>query len=426
MEWVCRTCPAWGTSPTGDGQDTCPSCGAGADRGPVAHPELFSLTLAHVDLDAFYASVEKRDDPTLANRPVIVGGDGARGVVSTACYQARAFGVRSAMAMAQARKLCPTAAIRVPDMDRYRRVAREIQTRIEALTPAFETISLDEAWLDLSGTQRLHGAPPAAVLAGLQREVRTTLGLTLSVGLAHTPSLAKIASDLDKPDGFTALGPSDAQARIGDLPVRTLGGAGPRAVATLEEIGVTTVAHLRDMDATVLKTLLGESGLALQARARGADDRVISRNAAPASLSRETTLAHNTPLADLDATLWELCEEVAGRAKAQGVVGQTATLKIKTPAHRVHTRQEKLDPPTQMAWALFEAARTLRRRAGEDRRVRLVGIGLSGLIEAARATRQGNLLEGATLARREDAERALDEIRARFGQDKAFTGRRLG
>ncbi|WP_296761567.1 DNA polymerase IV [Sediminimonas sp.] len=417
MPALCRDCLT-----TFDAGRRCPAC---ASRRVAAHPELFSLSIAHMDCDAFYASVEKRDNPDLADKPVIIGG-GQRGVVSTACYVARIRGVRSAMPMFQALRLCPEAVVIRPRMELYAAISRDIRAMMEDLTPAIEPLSLDEAFLDLSGTARLHGAPPAVMLARLVRRMRDELGITGSIGLSHNKFLAKIASDLDKPQGFSVIGQADTDAFLRDKPVSLIWGVGAAARAALEQAGIHTFADLLRWDRADLHARFGSMGERLWSLARGQDRRRVSPDHPVKSISNETTFATDTADGDvLDGHLWRLSEKVADRAKARDLAGRVVTLKLKTSDHRLLTRRHSLREATQMADTVYRAARALldRGRATEGP-FRLLGVGLSDLCPADQADRAADLLDPSATARHA-AERATDAIRGRFGADAIRKGRAL-
>jgi len=390
----------------------------------VAHPELWQLSIAHMDCDAFYAAVEKRDAPELADKPVIVGG-GRRGVVSTACYIARTFGVRSAMPMFQALKLCPEAVVVKPRFQAYQAASRAIRAMMEEMTPAIEPLSLDEAFLDLSGTERLHGMPPAAVLARLTQRMETELGLTGSIGLSHNKFLAKMASEMDKPRGFAVIGAAETEAFLSDKPVRLILGVGQAAQAALEAAGIRTFADLRRWDRRDLAARFGSHGDRLWHLARGQDRRRVQRDARPKSISNETTFHEDTGDREiLDGHLWRLSEKVSDRAKAQGLAGRTVTLKLKRTDHSLLTRRTSLREPTQIADRLYRTARELLAASGSAGPFRLVGVGLSDLVPEAEADLSGDLLDPGAAARAR-AERATDAIRARFGESAILKGRAL-
>ncbi len=416
MPALCRDC----LTPF-DGGTRCPAC-----RSPrvTAHPELFSLSIAHMDCDAFYASVEKRDDPSLRDKPLIVGG-GTRGVVSTCCYIARISGVRSAMPMFQALKLCPEATVVKPRIDVYAGVSRQIRAMMEDLTPAIEPLSLDEAFLDLSGTERLHGAPPAVLLARLLRRMEEELGITGSVGLSHNKFLAKIASDLDKPRGFSVIGRAETDAFLRKKPVRIIWGVGTATQSALERAGIRTIEDLLRWEKADLVARFGQTGERLWHLARGEDRRRVSADHALKSVSKETTFHEDTADPEiLDGHLWRLAEQVSDRAKARGLSGRTVTLKLKRTDFALVTRRHALAGPTQSADRIYREARALFEGARTAGPFRLIGVGISDLAGAAEADLTGDLLDP-NAGRRIAAERATDAIRARFGRDAIIKGRSL-
>jgi DNA polymerase-4 len=412
MPGLCRDCLS--ERPPG----RCRGCGSPR---VLAHPELFDLAIAHIDADAFYASVEKRDDPSLADRPVIVGG-GMRGVVLTACYVARQSGVRSAMPMARALRLRPDATVVRPRFAAYAEASRALRRLMEALTPAVEPLSLDEAFLDLSGCARLHGAPPATMLARVQAQAEREVGVTVSVGLAANKFLAKLASELDKPRGFSVIGRAEAEARLAPMPVSRLPGVGPALEAALARDGLRIVADLRRRGEAALAARRGAIGTRLWALAHGRDARPVRPDRAAKSLSAETTL--DADLSDpeaLEAQLWRLCVKLSDRLKAKGLAGRGATLKLKRADFRGLTRRRVLPAPSQLADSLWRATAPLLRREVADGPWRLIGVGLSELSPASPES-PGDLLdpEAATRAR---VERAVDDIRRRFGGEAIGLGR---
>ena len=330
----------------------------------IAHAELHRLSIAHIDCDAFYAAVEKRDNPDLRDKPVIVGG-GTRGVVSTCCYIARISGVRSAMPMFQALKLCPGAVVIKPRMQAYVEVSRAIRAMMDDLTPAIEPLSLDEAFLDLTGTARLHGAPPAVMLAQLVQRMETELGISGSIGLSHNKFLAKIASDLDKPRGFAVIGQAEAESFLAPRPVGILPGVGPALVKTLEKAGLRTVGDLARAEPRDLVKIGGAYGLRLSQLAKGLDSRPVNPDQVRKSISAETTFAVDLSQVDaLSDQLWPLCEKVARQMRAAAIAGRVATLKLKTSDFKLVTRRRTLAVPCQTARTLFAAAREAVRLAG--------------------------------------------------------------
>ena len=416
MPALCRDCLT--TFPQGH---RCPNC-----RGPriLAHPELTTLSIAHMDCDAFYASVEKRDNPALRDQPVIVGG-GTRGVVSTCCYIARIKGVRSAMPMFQALKLCPEAIVIKPRMEAYVEASRAIRAMMEALTPAIEPLSLDEAFLDLTGTQRLHGAPPAVLLARLVRRMEVELGLTGSVGLSHNKFLAKIASDLDKPRGFSVIGVAETADFLRGKPVRLIWGVGAASQTQLEAQGIRTFDDLLRWDRKDLGARFGSMGDRLWHLARGVDMRRVNRDEKLKLISKETTFFEDTTDPDLlDGHIWRLAEQVADRAKAKQLSGRTVTLKLKRGDFQLVTRRHALIDPTQLTDRIYRAARDLFDRAGTIGPFRLIGVGLSDLAPEDQADLSQDLLDPEARLRAA-AERATDAIRAKFGADAIIKGRAL-
>ncbi len=416
MPSICRDCIS-----AFDTGARCPACGSPR---VLSHPELFDLTIAHMDCDAFYASVEKRDDPSLEHKPVIIGG-GRRGVVSTACYVARIRGVRSAMPMFQALKLCPDAVVIKPRMNVYAEVSKTIRAMMEDLTPAIEPLSLDEAFLDLSGTQKLHGAPPALMLARLIRRMKTELGLTGSIGLSHNKFLAKVASDLEKPRGFSVIGKEETRSFLKDKPVRLIWGVGPAAQEGLEKAGIRTFTDLLRWDQVDLVARFGSMGDRLWHLARGLDYRRVSAHEPMKSISNETTFGEDTSNPDvLDGHLWRMAEKVSDRAKAKDLAGRVVTLKLKRADFSLISRRVSLRDATQMADTVYRTARSLFDQLGDKGPYRLLGCGLSDLVPSGQADLSGDLLDPQAV-QRSQAERATDKIRQRFGTDAILKGRAL-
>jgi DNA polymerase-4 len=385
----------------------------------VAHEELASLSIAHMDCDAFYASVEKRDRPELRDKPVIVGG-GKRGVVTTCCYIARIKGVRSAMPMFKALKACPEAVVIKPDFAKYRAESRRILGLAGELTPLIQNLSLDEAWMDLSGTERLHGAAPAVTLARLQGRIEAETGLTVSIGLALNKFLAKVASDLDKPRGFSVIG-SEAQSFLAPKPVNILPGVGPAMVASLEKAGFRTVGDLARVDVKELAERFGSHGLRLSALAHGRDHRAVNPSEERKGISAETTFFEDlSALTDLEDVLAELCEKVARHARADGHAGRVVTLKLRTTDFRIVTRRRTIAVPTQTARTLFAIGRELLAKEATGRPYRLIGIGIADLAPAGAVEDD---FFGGDERRALAGEKTLDAIRARFGADAVTSGR---
>lgn len=414
--WLCRDCMKSGHAEAAPHR--CPACGSPRIR---THTELFDLTIAHVDCDAFYASVEKRDDPSLRDKPLIIGG-GVRGVVSTCCYIARQSGVRSAMPMFKARDLCPDAVIIKPNMAKYVEVSRQIRRHMESLTPLVEPISIDEAFLDLSGTQNLHGTPPALTLARFARTIEKDIGVTISVGLSHNKFLAKVASDLDKPRGFAVIGHAETLSFLADKPISLIFGVGKVFSETLKKDGYVTIGQLQQEDPARLMRLYGESGARLARLSQGQDSRRVSIDGEMKTVSSETTFNQDlASLEDLSTQLLKCSERLSERLKAKNIVGDTVTLKLKTAGFRLRTRARHLMMPTQLANVLYETGLSLLQREADGTPFRLIGIGVSGL-ETADGSDPSDLLEP-QVARKAAAERAMDRVRTRFGRDAVVRGK---
>jgi len=413
MTGFCRDC----LDDLPDRAARCPGCGSPR---VVRHAEIDRLAIAHVDCDAFYAAVEKRDDPSLNDKPVIIGG-GRRGVVATACYIARTFGVKSAMPMFEARRLCPHATVVPPDMAKYVRVGREVRALMLDLTPLVEPLSIDEAFLDLSGTERLHGRSPARSLARFARAVEDEIGITVSIGLSENKFLAKLASDLDKPRGFSVLGQREAAAFLAPKPVTFIWGVGKQMGAALAHEGFRTIADLQRATETDLMRRFGTEGLRLARLARGIDAREVSPERETKSVSAETTFETDiAAFRTLERRLWGLSEKVSARLKAKEIAGATITLKLKTADFRLRTRARSLAAPTQLAAKIFAAGRDLLEREAQGTRFRLIGIGVSALGSPADAD-PADLVDPQG-ERSKAAEHAVDRLRAKFGRDAVVKG----
>lgn len=410
---VCRDCL---TDTGGRLPSRCPACGSPR---LASHAELDTLSVAHIDCDAFFAAVEKRDNPALADKPVIVGGTGRRGVVSTACYVARIHGVRSAMPMFQALKLCPNAVVLPPDIGRYKVVSRQLRARMAALTPLVEPLSIDEAFLDLTGTERLHGTTPARVLMRLAREVERDLGITISIGLSYNKFLAKLASDMDKPRGFSAIGRAEAQARLAPLPVSRIWGVGPATQARLERAGIRTIGDIQTMPLDRLLRAAGEDGMRLSRLSRGEDNRAVTPERARKSLSSETTLSTDvSDRATLEQHVRLAADTVARQLRAEKLAAASVTLKLKTSGFQSITRSRRLARPTQTARDLLDIALPLLEQEADGRRFRLIGVGVAVCPppeDTAELSLDLGPAPGVETGRRLKLESALDTVRARFG-----------
>jgi len=371
-------------------------------------------SILHVDMDAFYASVEERDRPELAGRPVIVGGTGGRGVVAAANYVVRRYGVRSAMPMREALRRCPDAVCIVPRMARYQEVSRQVFAIFHDVTPLVEGLSLDEAFLDLTGSERLLGGAEA-VGVEIRRRVRAATGLAASVGIASNKLLAKIASDLGKPDGLFAIGSADVQRILDPLPVERLFGIGAKTLPIVHAAGLVTCGDLRRADEATLWRAFGKHGRAMRDRASGIDDRPVESDREEKSISAEETF--DVDIADgaiLQRELLRLADRTGARLRAQSLAAACVTVKIRRGDFVTYTRQRSFQPPSQdtglihrVALALLQEWRRQQPRAA----VRLLGVGVSDLAPF----RQDDLF-AADPPRDSRLDHAVDDIRRRFGK----------
>jgi DNA polymerase-4 len=414
----CRDCLV--TGPARNGR--CASCGSPR---LLVHPERDALTIAHIDCDAFYAAIEKRDDPSLADKPLIVGG-GKRGVVATCCYIARTYGVHSAMPMFKALAACPHATVIPPDMQKYARVGRQVRALLFELTPLVEPLSIDEAFVDLTGTERLHRASAAETLARFARRVEEEVGISVSIGLSYCKFLAKIASDFDKPRGFSVLGRGEAKAFLADKSVRTIWVIGQVAENRLAKEGFRTIGDLQRRSEIEVMKLLGNEGRRLWRLANGVDERSVNPERETKGISAETTFdADYSDAGTLRPILFRLCEKVAKRLKAADLAGQSVTLKLKSSEFKLRTRSRSGLAATQLASRLFENADALLKGELDGTRYRLIGIGAGDLIDAAEADR-GDLTGDAGIQRVKSREAAVDALRDKYGADAVVRGLALG
>ncbi|MEO0328093.1 MAG: DNA polymerase IV [Pseudomonadota bacterium] len=409
----CRDCLKWGEGSS----ERCKKCGSPR---VLVHPELSTLKIAHIDCDAFYAAVEKRDNPELADKPVIIGG-GRRGVVSTACYIARIKGVHSAQPMFKALEACPDAVVVRPNMEKYSKAGHEIREMMRELTPLVEPLSIDEAFLDLTGTQRLHGACAAELLARLAKRIKTELNLTVSVGLSYCKFLAKVASDKNKPRGFSIIGEEEALSFLRSQPVSIVWGVGKVTQKMLARDGITELATVQDMEETDLARRYGSIGLHLSRLAKGQDSRNVSPSSGAKSISSETTfsvdLADQTVLLPI---LRKLSEKVSRRLKAKHTAGQTITLKLKSSDFKTRTRSRQISDPTQLEDKIFRIGKELLLPELDGTKYRLIGIGVSLLGPDENADLEDFLDPEA--GKRASAERAIDKVRDKFGTEAVKFG----
>jgi DNA polymerase IV len=410
----CRDCLTDATENT----KRCRKCGG---HRILVHDELATLSIAHMDCDAFYASIEKRDDPSLLDKPVIVGG-GKRGVVSTCCYVARQFGVRSAMPMFQALKLCPKATVIRPDFSKYTAASKAVRTMMRDLTPLVEPLSLDEAYLDLSGTERIHGMTPAKTMAALAKRVESEVGITISIGLSFNKFLAKLASELDKPRGFAVIGEAEAKTFLRDKPVGFIRGAGKALQARLAKDGITRIGQLQDAYPKDLARRYGSTGLWLARIAQADDTRAVEPHGEMKTISSETTFFDDiSKFEDLEKILWRQAERVSTRAKSYQLAGRTVVLKLKSAKFKLKTRSASLEDPTQLADRIFRVAREALKREVDGTKYRLLGVGISNLTPAHQADPLDLIDRGAD--KRAAAERAMDKLRGKFGDETVGKGR---
>ena len=397
----------------------CPACGG---QRLVNHRELLSLSIAHLDCDAFYAAIETRDEPKLGDGPLIIGG-GKRGVVSTCCYKAREYGIHSAMPMYQARKLCPHATIVRPNMDKYSHESKRIRALMDQLTPLVEPISIDEAFMDLNGTDAVHGQPPAVTLAMLARDIEDEIGITVSIGLSYNKFLAKVASDLDKPRGYSVIGRSEATSFLREQPVSLIWGVGKALNARLLRDGIKLIGDLQVRSESDLTARYGKIGGRLARFARGQDERPVDPHGGRKSLSAETTFGDDlADLESLSSILWRLSEKTARRLKKADLAGRGITLKLKTANFRLRTRNRKLAAPTQSADVIYKAGLDLLGKEIDGTQYRLIGIGLTDFLPSVDHA-VGDLVDGARVRRHADVERAIDSVRDKYGFDAIGKGR---
>ncbi len=399
----------------------CKTCGS---RRIIAHEELDQLSIAHLDCDAFYAAVEKRDNPDLRDKPVLIGGMGSRSVVSTACYIARIYGAKSAMPMFKALELCPQAVVVRPDFKKYTEASKSMRAMMAELSPLVEPLSLDEAYLDLGGTERLHGISPAKSLARLAKRVEHEIGITVSVGLSHNKFLAKLASDLDKPRGFSVIGKAEAVEFLREKPVALMRGAGAVLQARLAKDGITRIGQIQDMDMRDLSKRYGNTGLWLHRLSHGQDRRLVEPNGEMKSISSETTFEHDvSDYTVLERALWQLAEKISQRAKAADLGGRTVVLKLKTKNFRLRTRNISLEFPTQLADRIFRVAQLSLRRECDGTPFRLLGIGIMQLAPTGECDPPD--LVDQKGGKRAKVEQAMDKVRNKFGITAVGKGRGL-
>ena len=389
----------------------------------LRHSEIHKLSIAHIDCDAFYASVEKRDNPELEAKPLIIGG-GRRGVVSTCCYIARTYGVYSAMPMFKANELCPEAIILAPNIKKYLSVSKDIKKIFDELTPVVEPLSIDEAFLDLSGTENLHGMSPAKVLNKTTKRIEHEIGITASIGLSYNKFLAKLASDLNKPNGFSVIGKKEAKRFLSTQPITKIWGVGKVLNKKMGRGGITQIGQLQKMDLNKLVRDYGIMGERLYYFSRGDDRRKVIPIQKVKSVSNETTL--DGDIANYKALkkhLWQLCEKLSARLKQKHLSAKTVTLKLKTSNFRSISRSVSISSPTQMAEILYTQGKFLLKPECSGLKYRLIGIGVSKFSNDQDAD-MPDLIDP-VMDNKIKTEKAMDRIRDRFGSHIINKGRTL-
>ena len=383
--------------------------------------------ILHVDMDAFYASVETRDRPELTGQPVVVGGLGPRGVVATANYAARVFGIRSAMPMGQARRLCPTAHFLRPRMGRYREASAAVFDIFHSVTPLVEGLSLDEAFLDVTASARLFGNA-LDIAQRIKDEIRSGVGLTASIGVAHNKFLAKLASDMDKPDGLVCVPAGRVHQFLDPMPLSRLWGIGPRTAPKLRSLGILTFGQLRRADVALLRTALGNRSEHFRLLAAGEDEREVEPVQPDKSISHEITF--DTDLADrteLLAELQGLTEAVAWRLRRRQLIAQTVVVKIRDPSFHTVTRSRSMRAGSNSTMTLYRMARALFetwRSANNSTPVRLLGVGVSGLEHRLGEGQQNGMAAGNQLDSGVDQrlDAVFDSINTRYGEARIVHG----
>ena len=390
----------------------------------VSHQEIFALKIAHIDCDAFYASIEKNENPSIKNLPVIVGG-GNRGVVTTCCYIARINGVKSAMPMFQAKKLCPNAVIIAPRLNHYKKISRHIKEKLISLSPAIEFVSLDEAYIDLTGTELLHGQPAAIMLARIANDIEAVFGITISIGLSYNKFLSKIGSELEKPRGFSVIGKSDTEDVLKEKSVSKIIGVGKKTRAILESKGIRVISDVLRYDRAYLKESLGSFGETLWFLAQGIDDRKVTPNKPTKSISSERTFQKDeTDFIIIKSYLWELIEKVSWRLKSEGLLTKRLSLKLKSKTFKLIQRSRTLSEPTNFAESIFQDSVGLLEENISKGPFRLIGINLTNFSYSKTNNLQDHLFQNENNPLL-SAEEAMDQIRVKFGVRSIIKGRSL-
>ena len=411
---LCRDCLSWGIA---NKKNTCRFCGSPK---LIKHDEINHLNIAHIDCDAFYASVEKRDDKSLLDKPLIIGG-GSRGVVATACYIARIYGVHSAMPMFKALKACPNAVVIKPNMAKYLYVSKLIRQLMLEATPLVEPISIDEAFLDLSGTERLHQSSPAETLVRLATKIHNELGITVSIGLSYNKFLAKVASDLNKPNGFSIVGKKEAKTFLSERSISDVIGVGKQLQTRLIRDGISQIKHLQNKDVSELVQKYGKIGVRLSNFSNGIDPRPVNPASIVKSISTETTFNTDiTGFKNLKPILWTLCEKLSKRMKNKSKSGKVITVKFKTSDFKTFTRRRTLNTPTQLAEILYKTTFGVIRQEAK-KSFRLLGISVSDLYGAEDADHNDFL--DLKFNKAKSIEETIDNLRAKLGDEIIKKGR---
>ena len=386
----------------------------------IKHPELGQLAIAHVDCDAFYASVEKRDKPELRDTPVLIGGS-RRGVVAAACYIARTYGIKSAMPMYKALQKCPDAVVIAPNMKKYAAISKAVKAIMLQTTPLVQSISIDEAYLDLSGTNRLHQGVPAFTMARLANDVQKKLGITVSIGLSYNKFLAKLASDMDKPNGFSVIGEQNIKTFLANYPIQAISGVGRRLETKLKNDGIYSIFDLQRCSVQELQKRYGSIGARLFNFSNGIDSRVITPNPPAKSVSKEVTFSYDkSGLEQLKPVLWRLCDQLSSSLKSKNKFGKTITLKLKTIKFRTITRSKTIKTPTQLADVIYRVAFELLIPNSRGT-YRLMGVGLSTLSDNIGSV-ETDFLDDHDI-KQEKLEKTIDQIREKVGANAIGKGR---
>lgn len=384
--------------------------------------------IMHVDMDAFYAAIEQRDNPELKGKPVIVGGSiESRGVVSTASYEARKYGVHSAMPMTEAHRRCPHGVYLPVDMQKYRRVSRQIMEIFHRFTPEVEAISLDEAFLDVTGSRKLFGTAEE-IGREIKRLIQQEVQLTASVGLSYNKFLAKLASDMDKPDGFYQIRPEELESKVWPLPIRRMMGVGSKTAQMLEKMGVTTIGQLAGMNAGLLEHLLGKQGIMMHEVANGIDNRPVEPVRESKSVGRETTFPQDiSEQYLLETILFTLTDDVCHTLRSSNLKGKTVSIKIRYPDFHSITRAVTLEQYTSSFEPVFAAVQQLMQHNYKDgTAVRLIGVSVSNLKKDDQIVEQQDLFQDDTLQKKQNAlNSVMDSINGKYGGDTVRRARKL-